>query len=110
MFSSNFPFSSSQQFVFLQKYGEMILEIADKVSTTHGDCSNLSVREVMSPFTVIIPPFVVEGDNQDEEVLQHYLQSPMWQIPPDIVAYSCSRPIAKELAKQLSSVDLQTTH
>ena len=92
----------------MQKHGEKILEIADNVSKSHGDCSKLSVREVMSPFTVIIPPFIVEGDNQDEEVLQHYLQSPMWQIPPDIVAYSCSRPIAKELAKQISLVDLQT--
>ena len=92
----------------MQKYGKVILEIADDVSEKHGDCSKLSVREVMSPFTIIVPPFIVEGDDQDEEVLQHYLQSPMWQIPPDIEAYSCSRPTAKELAKQISSIDLQT--
>lgn len=57
------------------------------------------LRDII-PWTVLTPL----GESPSEEILEHVLTAPIWQIPPEVVAFGCpQRSQAKALAKAIAS-------
>lgn len=57
------------------------------------------LREIV-PWTVLTPL----GDSSPEDILEHVSTAPIWQIPPEVVAFACpERSQAKALAKAIAS-------
>ena len=72
----------------------------------------LSAKEtsVLVPWTVLLPPQVAmlneDTKDHDEEysLMEHYCTAPIWQIPPQAIAFQCSdRSMVKHLAKDIAS-------
>lgn len=71
----------------------------------HDDVVEISRKEILSPFTILVPPFILDPqEGEEEDVLLHMVQAPMWQIPPQLLAVSCMRPLAKSLAKEIADI------
>jgi len=82
------------------------------------DGEGTSSSSCPSPFTVIVPQDVLDdvdcrtGANgpadreegicfEDSPAVRHVLQAPIWQQPPRLISFQCSRPVAKALGKLL---------
>jgi hypothetical protein len=50
------------------------------------------------------------ASEEDEEALRHLCTAPIWQQPPRLVAFRCTRPEAKALAKSLAAAELAQQH
>jgi len=80
--------------------------VDDVIQAEGWNASNVEGTRDVTPWTVLLPPFLLLDDDDDDDehdVLEHYSQAPMWQIPPHVLAYSvASRPEAKALAAAIS--------
>ncbi|KAI8113076.1 hypothetical protein M9435_003082 [Picochlorum sp. BPE23] len=80
--------------------------VDDVIKTEGWEASRVACTRDMTPWTVLLPPFLLLDDDEEKDeydVLEHYSQAPMWQIPPHVLAYSvASRPEAKALAAAIS--------
>jgi len=81
-----------------------------KDSSSHVRLLPSKETSVLVPWTVLLPPQVAmvpeETNGQvDEEynLMEHYCTAPIWQIPPQAIAFQCSdRSIVKHLAKDIA--------
>lgn len=83
--------------------------VDDVIKAEGWDASRIQCTREMTPWTVLLPPFLLllddeeEKDDDEHDVVKHYSQAPMWQIPPHVLAFSvASRPEAKALAAAIS--------
>lgn len=69
------------------------------------EASRVEWTRDLTPWTILLPPFLLVDDHDMDDIVEHYSEAPMWQIPPHVLAYSvASRPEAKALAAAISQI------
>ena len=80
----------------------VVEEVVETVASLE-QVERLGQREITSPFTILVPPHIVEATGEDDlDVIEHNLTAPIWQVIPNIVAFRCNRTVAKAMAKVLA--------